>query len=164
MFLMPGSRARQRVIPPIAGTDIVVSRQSPGFRIAVSQTQLTASTSANIALNNTGTFFDGPTVAQGSSGTWFASGTITCNTGSAAGGDAIFFKLWDGATVMGSGEFHLETAAVGTAICASVSGVITNPAGNIRISVQDNTSSQGVLLANNSGLGKDSTVTAIRIA
>src|SRR5215469_1021265 len=32
---------------------------------------------ADVALNNITTYFDGPSVAQGSVGTWYASGTVT---------------------------------------------------------------------------------------
>jgi hypothetical protein len=46
----------------------------------------------------------------------------------------------------------------------SLSGYIINPAGNLRISCRDTTSTSGVILFNNSGLSKDSTITAIRVA
>src|SRR5512146_502647 len=38
---------------------------------------VTNSLSGNVALNNISNFFDGPSVAQGTGGTWFASGTVT---------------------------------------------------------------------------------------
>jgi hypothetical protein len=161
MFLMPGSREKKRVIPPIAGAGIAVSRQSPGSRVAASLVSLTASTSANITVTAANTYTDGPTVAQGTAGTWLAGGNVVVNSGSVTA-DTIVIKLWDGTTVMDSNKFVLGTG--GSANNASVFGIITNPAGNIRISVNDTTSSQGVILFNNSGSGKDSTVTAVRIA
>src|SRR2546426_953355 len=39
-------------------------------------TPITNSLGADVALNNTANYFDGPSVAQGTSGTWFASGTV----------------------------------------------------------------------------------------
>src|SRR5438067_1919711 len=39
-------------------------------------TPLANSLAADVALNNTILYFDGPSVMQGSLGTWFASGTI----------------------------------------------------------------------------------------
>ena len=105
--------------------------------------------------------FDGPTVAQGTvGGTWFASGTVTCDA-AVSGGVNFIIKLWDGTTVIASTVAFQNVNGAKTTL--SLSGFITNPAGNLRLSVNctDNT---GVMLANYSGLGKDSTITAFRIA
>jgi hypothetical protein len=50
------------------------------------------------------------------------------------------------------------------AIVMTLSGVISSPAGNLRISVKDTSAVTGKILANNTGLSKDSTITAFRIA
>lgn len=121
--------------------------------------KITNTLGADVALNNTGTYFTGPTVAQGTTGTWFASGTIVVAGG---GSDVIFVKLWDGTTVMASGRVTLNAA--GNAQSVSISGAITTPAGNIRIDVNDSTSTSGAIRFNNSGLSKDSTLTAFRLA
>lgn len=120
---------------------------------------ITNSISGNVALNNTGTYFTGPTVAQGTSGTWFASGRVTVVDTSAA--VVINVKLWDGTTVIDS--CTANTTAAGAVVTASLSGYITSPAGNIRISVNDAGSVNGSILFNQSGNSKDSTITAIRI-
>lgn len=121
---------------------------------------ITNSLSADVALNNTGLYFTGPTVAQGSAGTWYASGTVTClDTGNSA---QFLCKLWDGTTVIDS--CIGQSTAANTRLVMSLSGVITSPAGNIRISVEGNTLTTGKIAFNDSGNSKDSTLTAIRIA
>ena len=62
--------------------------------LRVSLSSITNTLGANVALSNTGLYFDGPSVAQGTSGTWLATGTITVQ--GSAGADIIKIKLWDG--------------------------------------------------------------------
>jgi len=119
---------------------------------------ITNSLSGDVNLNNTGTYFDGPVVAQGTTGKWFVSGTVTVVDN--AGGANFAAKLWDGTTVIASTALTLTVAAVVGTI--SLSGYISNPVGNLRISVIDATSTSGKILFNASGLSKDSTITAIR--
>jgi hypothetical protein len=70
-------------------------------------------------------------------------------------------KLWDGTTVIASASFvSLSTQTIGA---ISLSGVITSPAGNLRISVRDSTTTNGHIKFNSSGNSKDSTITAVRI-
>jgi hypothetical protein len=121
---------------------------------------ITASLGADVALNNTANYFDGPSVAQGSAGTWFVSGTVTLND--TAGSADFDVKLWDGTTVISSAETQTGGASQKTAV--SLSGFIASPAGNLRISVKDATSTSGNIKFNLSGNSKDSTITAIRIA
>lgn len=121
-------------------------------------TPITNSLVADVSLNNTGLYFDGPSVAQATTGTWFVSGTVTVvDTGACV----MSAKLWDGATVIASSNFDL---GAGVHAPISLSGFITSPAGNLRISVKDPSSVNGKILANQSGNSKDSTITAIRIA
>lgn len=126
--------------------------------IALNMSQITNSLSGDVSLNNTGTYFDGPSVAQGTSGTWFVSGAVTLSDQSNAGGYNL--KLWDGTTVIASSRY---TVVVGTIITASLSGYITSPAGNLRISVNENSFTTGKIIFNGSGNSKDSTISAIRI-
>lgn len=127
--------------------------------LRVSLTSLTNTLGADVALNNTANFFAGPTVAQGVSGKWYASGTVTMYD---SGGSANFNgKLWDGMTVISS------TAATSIAankyVTLSLSGIITSPAGNIRIDVKDATATTGVLAFNGTGLSADCTLSVMRI-
>lgn len=124
-----------------------------------SLTSITASLGADVSLNNTGSYFDGPSVAQGTSGTWFVSGYVTLVD--TAGAATMNVKLWDGTTVVASSSINLISA--NTRQCVALSGVITSPAGNLRISVNDATSTSGIIRFNSSANSKDSTITAARI-
>lgn len=128
--------------------------------LAVSLSSFTASLGADVALNNISNYFPGPAVAQGTTGTWLVTGTITARD--TAGVAGIFVKLWDGTTVIASAR--ADTSATNFYTSISVSGIITNPAGNLRIDVRDASSASGVLIFNGSGNSKDSTITAVRIA
>lgn len=120
---------------------------------------ITNSLVADVALNNTANYFDGPTVAQGTSGTWFVSGSVLLQDN--AGIATINVKLWDGTTTIASAKCRI--LAINGEVMISLSGYITSPAGNLRISCRDGTSTSGLIEYNGSGLGKDSTITAIRI-
>jgi hypothetical protein len=149
------------IVASLTGTTPTFALNSirPGMFLRSPLTTLTASLGADVALNNTANYFDGPSVAQGTSGTWFASGTVTCvDTVGLAG---FLAKLWDGTTVIASAVGVSPTANAQVSI--SLSGRIINPAGNIRISVRDNSSTSGKIQFNQSGNSKDSTLTVERI-
>lgn len=138
---------------------VAVSGGNPTFQLLSPQPSFAASLGADVALNNIANYFDGPSVAQGTSGTWYASGTVTCvDTAGLAGFPA---KLWDGTTVIASTVGVSPTANAQVSI--ALSGRILNPAGNIRISVRDNSSVSGKIQFNQSGNSKDSTLTAVRV-
>lgn len=121
---------------------------------------ITNSLSGDVTLNNTGTYFDGPSIAQGTTGTWFVTGTVTLID--TVGAAAMNVKLWDGTTVIASAR--TTCGAAGNTMSVSLSGFIAGPAANIRISANDATSTSGAIKSNASGNSKDSTITAIRIA
>jgi hypothetical protein len=134
------------------------ARNNIGAAPAISS--ITAALGADVALSNTANYFDGPSVAQGAVGTWFVFGTVTVqDTAGAANIDA---KLWDGTTLISSSRASVSAAALVVSI--SLSGVITGPVGNLKISCKDNASASGKILFNATGNSKDSTITAIRIA
>lgn len=114
---------------------------------------------APVTLNNTGTYFDGPSVAQGTAGTWFASGSVTLidTTGTAT----FQCKLWDGTTVIASGSTKSVATTVSTTM--ALSGFLASPAANIRISCEDATSTSGQIQSNASSNAKDSIITVYRI-
>ena len=120
---------------------------------------LTNSLAANVALNNTANYFTGPQVAQGTSGTWLVMGSICANNPTNASN--YFAKLWDGTTVIDSGVNR--TTIAGEVTTLSFAGVISNPVGNLRISVRDGNQTTGAILFNVTGTAKDSTLTAVRI-
>lgn len=127
-------------------------------------TPITASLSGNVDLNNAANYFDGPSIAQGTVGTWLVSGTVTL--GDTAGAADFYVKLWDGTTVIDSSAATCRAAGGVTTNLVSVtlSGYINAPAGNLRMSARDTTSTSGKILFDGTGNAKDSTITAIRIA
>ena len=134
-----------------------LSRSSQNLLTAL--TSASAALGADVTLNNTGTYFDGPSVSLGS-GTWFVCGSVVLLDTVVAG--KFYIKLWDGTTVISSGFLWVNNISFGGT--SSISGIITNPAGNVRISVQDSTGTNGKILYNSSGNSKDSHITAVRIA
>ncbi len=93
-------------------------------------TLITASISTNTSSTTTGVFVDGPSVAQGTAGTWYVSGHLSLEAINGAASAAA--KLWDGTTVIDSGQVACHAASA-TQDCA-LSGFIASPAGNLRLS------------------------------
>jgi hypothetical protein len=124
----------------------------------VSLNNFTNSLGADVALGAIGAFTDGPSVAQGTNGTWWAAGTVTLTDTAAA---AFYCKLWDGTTVIASSGIYMATVSQPTHI--ALSGIIVNPVANIRITCKDATNATGSFKFNLSGASKDSIVNAMRI-
>jgi hypothetical protein len=127
---------------------------------SVLPTPITNSLGADVNLSSITTYFDGPSVAQGTVGTWFASGTVTF-TDTVAAAALVDCKLWDGTTVIASGENRITAATAGTSM--SLSGFLATPAANIRISCKDLSATTGKIQFNATGNSKDSTITVYRI-
>jgi hypothetical protein len=140
-----------------AGAGLTGGTITTSGTIALNMSLATAALGADLAI--TTSYVDGPSVSQGSTGTWFASGTaVLTDTGATA---ALFCKLWDGTTVLASGSTFMGT--VGTAVEVAISGIVVAPAGNIRISCRSSNASGSTFKFNSTGNSKDSTVSAIRI-
>ncbi len=122
--------------------------------------QVTNSLSGDVNLNNTGTYFDGPSIAQGSTGTWYCSGTVSVID--TAGGASYSAKLWDGGANVAASGLTITTATNQTTVIA-LSGYVAAPAGNMRISVKDGTSTSGLIKFNASGNSKDGTLSCFRV-
>jgi len=125
---------------------------------AVSLTTATNALGANVAMNNTANYFDGPSTAQGTSGTWFASGTVSIKDTAAA---QVYCKLWDGTTVVASTVQFMSAGAAPASI--SLSGIFVSPAANIKISCRDVTTVNGLIVFNETGNSKDSQISVQRI-
>ncbi|MGY3527288.1 hypothetical protein [Bradyrhizobium sp. USDA 4452] len=120
--------------------------------------QINSVLGVDIAMNVANTYFDGPSVAQGSTGTWFVCGTLTViDTAASRNFDA---KLWDGTTVISS--CTVSTAGANFSDTITLCGFITSPAGNLRISCRTNSTTAKIQF-NQSGNIKDSTITAYRL-
>jgi hypothetical protein len=144
----------------VCGTGLSGGTITASGTCAVNLSFLTNSLSSDVSLNNTANYFSGPAVAQGNSGTWCANGSVLVYDSNATGAQ-IYAKLWDGVTVIASGEANPIASFQGASV--ALSGCITNPAGNIRIDVKDLSHTTGVMLSNASGNSKDSTLTVFRI-
>ncbi|WP_441267985.1 hypothetical protein AB7G19_17115 [Bradyrhizobium sp. 215_C5_N1_1] len=146
-------------LPQIAGTAGILTNDTSGNLSSMAIAPSTNSIGADVALNNTANYFDGPSVNVGSSGTWFVSGTVTLTD---TGSGAIFnAKLWDGATVIASAQ--AQGVGANVPITITLSGFKASPAGNLRISVKDTSATTGKILFNASGNSKDSAISAYRI-
>lgn len=149
-----------------AGHELILRKNSAGNRYELlnpkfsGMAQITAATGSDVSLSNTSNYFDGPSIAQGTTGTWLAIGQVT--VADTAGAATINAKLWDGTTIQASGVAYLATAGASEVI--ALSGIFTSPAANIRISARDTTSTSGVIKNSVSGNGLDSRISAIRIA
>ena len=145
----------------VASVPVLVQYDGTQFQILGRPVpKITASLGADVALNNTANYFDGPSIAQGTVGTWFVSGTVTL-TDTSGGTVSMYIKLWDGTSVVAAARHDL--LAINGVYSVSLSGYITTPAGNLRISVRDLGSTSGAILYNATGTSKDSTISAIRI-
>lgn len=113
----------------------------------------------NVALSNTANYFDGPSLNVGATGVWFTTGHVTVND--TAGAANIDCKLWDGTTVADSGRVSIS--AINLVGSMTLSGFVSSPAGNLRVSCKDNASTSGAILFNATGNATDSHVTAMRI-
>lgn len=156
-----------------AGTGTVTSITA-GFGISMSSSPITSSGTINVALtgtftniigadvalNNTSNYFDGPSVNAGTgSGRFLAVGKVTVvDTASAA---AIDCKLWDGTTVADSGRVTNYTANLPTSL--ALTGFFLAPAANIKISCRDSGATTGKILFNASGNSKDSSINVLQI-
>jgi len=115
--------------------------------------------SADTVLNNTGTYFDAKTLPTGSTGIWYVSGQVTLLD--TAGAATFNVKLWDGTTTFASTQ--VKSSAANAPVTAALSALIGNPAGNVRISVEDTTSTSGLIKANLTGNARDSVIVAFRV-
>lgn len=116
---------------------------------------------ANVNLSSLNTYADGPSMAQGTSGTWYASGTVTLNDTSGTASN-FFCKLWDGTTVIASSNV-LHPAAANQRSSMALSGILASPAANIRITCKNVDTNTGVIEFNRTGESKDSAIYGFRI-
>lgn len=103
----------------------------------------------------------GPSCSQGSTGTWLVMGSVTVFT--TFSGGQFSLNLSDGTTTLASCVSAKASGANGGELTAALSGVMTNPAANLRLSAMMVVGT-GTFMANDSGLGADSTITAVRLA
>jgi hypothetical protein len=128
--------------------------------LRVNLSTLSSTLVADVALNNTSLYFTGPSIAQGSSGTWVVGGTVTLLD--TAGVAAFIARISDGTNIYSSARLTSTGASNPTSI--TLFAIATNPSGNLRIEVRDSASTSGLIAFNNSGNSRDSQIWAFRIA
>lgn len=155
-----GSNTTQVGINIKRGRCWLVSNGSNGWDVLVWSVIYTAALSGDVALNNTGNYFTGPSVAQGTVGTWEAMGTITV----VDSGGAVTFqaKLWDGTSVIASTT--VTNGGANESAALALSGLIAAPVGDVKISARDVNATTGAIKFNASGSSLDSTLTLRRVA
>ena len=126
-------------------------------------TLFTSTLGADVPISTSSGFFDGPSVAQGTAGTWLATGQIQFN---ATVSSQIFnVKLWDGTNNIAEQVYYTNAGVfIGQ---TALSGVITNPVGNIRLSVHIGTAGgAGAKILKDAGDSSNaaSVVSALRIS
>lgn len=117
---------------------------------------ITNSLGGNVTINNA-TYTTGPTVAQGSTGTWFASGNVTI---AALNGNQITCRLSDGTNVIDSGTVQIAGDLITS---LHLSGFRAAPSGNLQILCLNVTANNGTMNATNGVDAKASTISAFRI-
>lgn len=127
--------------------------------LAVSLSTLSNVLAGDVTMNSANTFFAGPTVAQGTTGTWFASGSVVIVDSAA---NVATCKLHDGTTIIASTQIRENGGGTGGGNAIALSGQIASPAGNIRIDCETNVTT-ATMKASLSGLAKDSIVSVHRI-
>lgn len=135
------------------GVTGILPRANGGF----TPSNLSNALGADITMSDVSLYYDGPTVAQGTSGLWYVSGSITLGV---TAGNPINVKLWDGTTVIASGEATGPT--VTGVFQIHLSGIINAPTGNLRISARS-PAVGATMYYDVSGNAKDSNITAFRI-
>ncbi|WP_426608651.1 hypothetical protein [Bradyrhizobium sp. McL0616] len=120
---------------------------------------LSNSLGADVSLNSIGAYFAGPSITQGTSGTW--SVTATATVLDTAGAASFNCRITDGINVVASSRS--ASVAASASVSISLSGLITSPAANLRLECADTSNTGGFMKANASGSLHDTMITAIRL-
>lgn len=120
---------------------------------------LTNALSGAVSMVTSGVYVVGPTVAQGTTGTWLATGQVMVTPNAA--GNLVTCKLWDGTTIIASA---LNVVASTSGVSIHLAGYLASPAGNLRISCANQSANGGTIAATDGIDGNTaSTISAVRI-
>lgn len=154
-----GSNTTQVCINIPRGRCRLVCNGANGWDVEVWSVTYVTYLGSDVSLTNTSNFFDGPSVTQGTVGTWRVIAGVTAGDTAAA---SIYAKLWDDTTVISSGAAYAAVSSGWSTIF--LEGQITNPAANLKVSAKDATATSGKIKADATGGAKDSYIRATRIA
>jgi len=124
-------------------------------------TYVTHSATASVAAASTSAYTDfGPGVNLGSTGVWLVWATSQL-VGPGAAPGSISVKLWDGTTTL---SVATQSIAANNDHVLFLSGVITNPAANLKISGQAFSAANQVTMSSTDALGNTASyVSGLRI-
>jgi len=142
------------ILPLNYGTGLT----SAGGNLNADLSVLTNSLGSPVTMTTEGTYYDGPSVAQGTSGTWLAVGQVSVS-GNAVG-NYVTCKLWDGTTLIASAGIQTAGSNIDS---MPLSGMLVNPAANIKISCEDSSANGGTINSSTGAESKASTLTVIQI-
>lgn len=128
---------------PVAGTALWSVTNGSSKWMYPSLTPLKANLSADVNLNNTSNFFDGPSVSL-TTGTWDLEGIVLVQD--TAGIANIVAKLWDGTNVEHSTQHTLAASNYVSGLALKGRVTVTSTT-TWKISVRDITSTSGKILA-----------------
>lgn len=159
-----GSSLTQRTILNFDyGATAVDNAGSTRTDVVVALDTVSAALGGDVNVTSITVFADGPSVSL-AAGTWLLTGTVTCLD--ATQGVAWVAKLWDGSTVVSSGETYQQNTTIAATI--SLSGIVSpGTTTSYKISVVNHNTTAGKIKAAtpNNGAGNNaSTLFAVRIA
>lgn len=145
----------------ISGTGLTGGPITTTGTLAVSMNTIVTNLSSDTSVGLSNTFTTGPIISSAVlTGTWFVMGAACCKDTSAA--VPFVGRLYDGTNVIANSGFTYTTLANGRTTCLPF-GFTTNPSSFVRLQALDAGSSQGFMVANDSGAGHDSYMIALRI-
>lgn len=125
---------------------------------AVSLTTASNVLASNVAMSTGSTYFDGPSMAQGTSGVWSVYGAVTISDTATSN---VNCKLWDGTTIIASAYIRATSGPI--PVTTNFSGNISSPAANVKISCENTVDTTSAIVFNFSGNSHDSYVYGHRI-
>jgi len=154
--------ALNNLVQMAAGPKLPAVDGSALTNLTIPYPTLTSSTNtlgSDVVCVNTTLYYDGPSLNIGATGTWLVIAKLCVGLPGSA--SSFYLKLTDGTTLIDSANMSIETSTLRP---ITLAGIITNPAGNVKAQVRNATVTNGGFVYNNSGLGKDCQLFAVRIA
>lgn len=155
-----GNAATQVCINVPRGSCILVSDGVSAWHVLKWSVVYTGVAIADVALNNTGTYFSGISVAQGTLGTWDVEGGISMLATDAA--QNFRAALGDGTTNITAGG--ISSNGANDVVHIHLSGRISAPAANLAMYGNSPSTTNATTKFNSSGLSRDTFIKAVRVA
>jgi hypothetical protein len=136
------------------------------YAVPTATASLTSSTAllgANVALTNANTYYDGPSLSL-AAGTWLIMAHVTIGSGT---GDMQTAKLWNGTTVIASGQTGSSGTGAAPSVTIPLQGVVTLAGTETwKVSAASSTTGNSILAAcPTNGAGNNATgILAVKIA